>query len=371
MNTQVTDRDDNEKLSISLPLRKRDLGSFISNLLGQQQSFQRLMTTQFDIDHDWLINLHELLHQRIKQQSDSTLIEFVAQIHFESGLKRTITTADSFNAYVETKKESVVAITLLWSYLVQFPERAFPDKQEITFHARIRRNEQSKQERKTSPIIHYIVESILAESERSFMTYSISHTERTWGDDIEALIANHMEKVIRDEMGFTKKIYNILRWTLAIGVFFFLMLYPMYHLTSNTASIISELSAQYQVLDADPQSIALLSKKLDITAKMVEAIGIKDRAAYLAAMIFLAPFLAPFLLKVSRKNLHSFIVLSKHDKSKREKLLKKENNSIKITIASYIFAILAGILGNYGYSWLTTNTTEKQEHSAENISKKS
>lgn len=148
MNKAITESDDSESMAIALPLRKKDLGNFISNLLGQQQSFKRQITAKFDIDHVWLVNLHELLHQRIKQQADSTLIEFIAQIHFDSGLKRTITTAESFNAYVETKRESVVAVTLLWSYLVQFPGRPFPEKQEITFHARVKREAQYRQEKK-------------------------------------------------------------------------------------------------------------------------------------------------------------------------------------------------------------------------------
>lgn len=84
MNANITERDSNENLSIALPMRKRDLGNFISNLLGQQQSFKRQITAKFDIDHAWLVNLHELLDQRIKQQADSTLVEFVAQIHFNS-----------------------------------------------------------------------------------------------------------------------------------------------------------------------------------------------------------------------------------------------------------------------------------------------
>lgn len=369
MNANITERDSNENLSIALPMRKRDLGNFISNLLGQQQSFKRQITAKFDIDHAWLVNLHELLDQRIKQQADSTLVEFVAQIHFNSGLKRAITTVDSFNAYVETKKEAVVAVTLLWSYLVQFPGRPFPDKQEVTFHARVRREEYVKKEEKSNPVFNYIAGSIFAEQERSFMAYSVSHTERTWGDDIESLLSNQVEEVIRHEGGVAESIYSCFRWALVFGVFVFLMFYPLYHTASNTASILNDLSVQYKSIGSGPASVAMLNKKLDIAIDMIKAVGAKDRSAYLSLMIFLAPFLCAFLIRATRKNLHSFIVLSNCDKLQRDKLLKSERNSVRITIASYVFAVLAGILGNYGYSWLTAVPTENATQSVEKPSK--
>lgn len=199
------------------------------------------------------------------------------------------------------------------------------------------------------------------------MAYSVSHTERTWGDDIESLLSNQVDEITRHEGGITETAYNCFRWALVVGVFMFLMIYPLYHTSSNTAAIITDLSTQYQNLENNPTSLSILSKKLDITTSMVQAIGIKDRGVYLSLLIFLAPFLAAFLLKASRKNLHSFIVISNHDKLLRNKLLRSENNSLKIMIASYILAILAGILGNYGYSWLTTKPTKRQTTSYINI----
>lgn len=359
MSADIAKKDSDENMSIALPMRKRDLGNFISNLLGQQQSFKRQVTAKFDIDHAWLVNLHELLHQRIKQQADSTLIEFVAQIHFDSGLKRTITTVDSFQAYVETKKEAIVAVTLLWSYLVQFPGRSFPDKQEITFHARVRREEYIKKEEKTNPIVNYVVGAMSAESDRSYMAYSVSHTERTWGDDIESLLSNQVEDVIRHEGGVTDTVYNCLRWALVFGVFMFFMIFPLYHTSNNTALILTDLNMQYENIDSDPVSLAVLNEKLDIATNMIKAMGVKDRRIYLSLLIFLAPFVCAFLIRATRKNLHSFIVLSHHDKIQREKFLKGERNSVRITVASYIFAILAGILGNYGYSWLNEPADKK------------
>ena len=69
-----------EELTLSLPIKKKDLGVFISGLLGQKQSIERDIEASFDIDHAWIVNLHETINQRIYQQADAHLTNFTAVI---------------------------------------------------------------------------------------------------------------------------------------------------------------------------------------------------------------------------------------------------------------------------------------------------
>ena len=101
----LTPKNNNEQDTIlSLPVKKGDLGSFIYGLLGQQQSIEREFDLEFDIDHNWLINLHQLINQRIHMQAIATLINFKAVISFDKGMKRTLTTIESFEIYKKQKK---------------------------------------------------------------------------------------------------------------------------------------------------------------------------------------------------------------------------------------------------------------------------
>ena len=79
--------DANEEINISLPVKKKDLGRFISGLLGQQQTIERDIDIKFNIDHSWLVNLHDLISQRIHQQADAHLTDFTSVIYFEKGIK--------------------------------------------------------------------------------------------------------------------------------------------------------------------------------------------------------------------------------------------------------------------------------------------
>lgn len=95
---------DNEAM-LSLPIKKSDLGNFVADLLGQQQSIERVVDEKFDIDFNWFVNLNELINQRINQQNNADLISFNQVIYFESGLKRTLTSVEAMVSYNETRKD--------------------------------------------------------------------------------------------------------------------------------------------------------------------------------------------------------------------------------------------------------------------------
>ena len=81
---------------ISFPVPKNSLGDFVTSLLGQKQSLERTYAVNFEIDHAWLMNLHEMIDQRVHQQARAQLTNFTAVVYFENGTKRTISTIESF-----------------------------------------------------------------------------------------------------------------------------------------------------------------------------------------------------------------------------------------------------------------------------------
>lgn len=351
MPNEIKNGDNNDEMSIILPLKKHELGNFITSLLGQQQSLSRVNNRTFDIDHAWLINLHEMIDQRIRQQASAHLVDFAAAIYFENDAKRIITTIDAFKGYIETKKETTKGVTLVWSYLIQFPGKSHPEKQEISFFARVNPLENSTEVSRgfSSTLVNMAVD----ENEYSFIGYEVSHTERTWGDDIEALTSNQIEKVIRPENALSNIAYNCFRWGLAIGLFAFFLIYPIYQSTIGSENAVAALMAEYNAINNEPYSITLLSSKIDIIANMLEAHATnKSKSAFTILTAFIAPILLFLTLRFTRKSSHSFIILSPADNKRRDSLLKKESRSIPLMLGAYLCAIAAGIFGNYGYSAL-------------------
>lgn len=129
--TSVTKAESRRK-AIKIPVDDVGLGAFISGLLGQPQSIQRELSGTFDIDHAWLVNVHYLIQQRIQQQNIASIVDFSAVIFFQNGLSRKLTSFESFQSYSEPKPLVSKGVKLKWTYLIQFPGKNIPERQEIT-----------------------------------------------------------------------------------------------------------------------------------------------------------------------------------------------------------------------------------------------
>lgn len=347
---------DGEEVALSLPIKKKDLGAFISGLLGQQQSIERDIEAKFDIDHAWVVNLHETINQRIYQQADAHLTDFTAVIYFENGLKRTFTSFAAFKTYSETKKQIPVGIKIIWIYLVQFPKKQYPEKQQITFSAQIHTKNISEVKTSKNRLEFLILDTITGESERSSLNYQIDHTERTWGDDIETIISNQVDEVIRGNQ-FKDALFDISRLTLTLIILLFSFIYPVYSIYSSTyhkSQIMTEAMTNYLSLSHNlVNSIDGVNKKLDAVANMIQIVGKRDEiSGLLMLMLFAGPPISIILLRLTRKKTYSFLVFSKESERNRASKLEQEKRSTWILVGSFCLSVLAGIVGNYGFAWL-------------------
>lgn len=281
-----------ERTSIVLPLKKQDLGDFISSLLGQQQSIERDFEAKFDIDHSWVVNLHELIDQRINQQADATLTSFNFVVYFSNGLRRTLTSVEALKNYAETKKELPVGIKVLWIYLIQFPGREYPEKQEISFSAQIH----SKEDVRVSPENHKarieseLIRTIVGDSERSSISYNIEHTERTWGDDLEVIFSNQIDEIIR-ENEVKDTLFNLSRLMLALAILIFCLAYPPYTIvsvTEDSSQNMQVLLEEYYSINSDSLSgLETIDKKLDQISVMISSDEKKPMGYGLCFLFFL------------------------------------------------------------------------------------
>jgi hypothetical protein len=346
----------NESINLSLPIKKRELGNFISGLLGQQQTIERDINAKFDINHLWVMNLHEMINQRILQQADAHLTDFSAVIYLEKGLKRKFKSVEALRTYSETKKLIPIGIKIIWFYLIHFPNKNYPEKQQITFSAQIHAQSRSKlhDSSKRNKSESVIANSIIAASIHSTINYQIDHTERTWGDDIETIISNEVHDIIRDET-LKDTLFNYSRLILSLGILFFSFSYPIYSKYTSQNSTIDKLMQDYivKLQKSDLDSIAVVNEKVDYLATMINVLGSRDGELFELLLFMFGPIISIVILRITRKNTSSFLVFSKQSEEQRKLKLKKEKRSFVILIASFALSILTGIVANYGFAWLT------------------
>lgn len=338
---------------ITIPINKHQLGDFISNLLGQKQSLERTYDLTFEIDHEWLMNLHEMIHQRISLQANSTLINFSAVIYFENGAKRTITTIEAFRGFHETKPEVSNGVKIVWEYLVQFPNRTHPEKQQISFTASTIVVDKSHPP--FSTLISKIIEYAFSESGDSLINVQIDHTERTWGDDIENIISSCIVDV-SSKPSLTDKFVQIARLTFVFVIMCAMLFYPIYSSISTSSDVLIDLNGKFEELKSiSVITPELINNKLDLVFDGLTKIEEKKNAfSFIFLMlIFSSPIFCYFFLLFTQETSQSFILLSKKSVQRKDDFLNKKKRKTMVILASYLLSILAGIIGNYGFQWLT------------------
>lgn len=334
--------------AVAFPATPEKIGKFISSLLGQPQTIAREISAIFDVDLSWFNHVHALIEQRIRQQNEAALMSFQAKIFYNDGLTRTLESVEALQHFAETKKVRSTGIELHWSYVVKFPGKDLPEKQDITL----------KVEEQATKFVVLGLQSSRTRlvSGLGRIAYSISHTERTWGDDIETILRQEIELITQKTEWYEKYFetaFIILGVILLVAGF----LFPDYMNERLQTQALAKLQPMISHI-ADPQAFAALdvSKKLDFIAQSVNPanaipkVGIKYRI--FSAIAGLALLLMCFGWSEIRRVSH--VVLTKEAEIYRTTTRRKEQRRFLVIFISFAASIAAGVLGNYVYLYLTT-----------------
>ncbi|WP_333797086.1 hypothetical protein [Rheinheimera sp.] len=351
MNTDMAgfNKNHEEEFLISFPIAKKDLGNFVSNLLGQKQSLERTYPIDFEMDHTWLINLHDCIEQRISQQSHSQLLNFRAVIYFDNGAKRTITTFESFRSYIETKPLISIGVKIVWEYLVSFPNKSHPEKQQISLSAYTH----AERKEKLKSIFDIIFDS-RRDSNGSFLNIQIDHTERTWGDDIENIISSNVDEVcIRKTI--KSKIINISRVLFFLGSLLSVIVLTVYYSAVTNYHLSLSISEMYNPLKNESViSLDLINNKLDLIYEAVSSFEQNRNDKVLLSLLgaFFVPIALVFFLFFTRNTTRSYVLLTKKTYDLKRENDNKSKRKVVIIIVSYLASISAGIFATYGFNFI-------------------
>lgn len=161
---------------------------FIKGLLGKPQTLTIERHGVFHLNRDQLANIFYAIDQRIKQQNKAFLASFGITIAFDDGTSETLSDIESFIAFNEVKPVVSESVTLALTYLVEFPERPNPERQQIDIT--FARDSSYLTEAQDGIVIR----RSMSFGSRGFVAVRIAHTAKTWGVDIESLIKNLVGK---------------------------------------------------------------------------------------------------------------------------------------------------------------------------------
>jgi hypothetical protein len=333
--------DDSDDQFIQVPIKKKDFGDFITSLLGQPETINGRKNGSFTIDHTWLVNLHHLIEQRIKLQAKSSLVDFTAVISYHDAPDRTITNAKGFIHFNETRIVTTKSIELNWTYLVIFPGKPAPEKQEIS--------------------VKFIADpSILitrpeaafnriAEHSGGLAMFTVAHTERTWGDDITALLVREVDECFKPETFYDEHhdaitaILGVI--CIAIGIF----------LPGFIEELIRYKEATELLVKALPNGILFTSLNIDEKLNLIFTILQPNNqlltigTGYKVLSFFCSLAISVVIIFGFDPKKRSHILITKKDNTNKENYEKKEKFKLTKKLISVASAIILGVGGNYVY----------------------
>lgn len=344
---QLQHDDREQRTAVILPCSPDQFSQFIASLLGRPQELTGLRQGQFLADKAEAIQLYDLITQRVLQQHGVHPLQFTVRVKFDNGTSVLLNSVEEFNAYHEVRSVRSLGMLLTWTFLVSFPGKASPEKQEIEFGY-------------MSELRGFVeMDGELVHGGEGFVHYRIRHTARTWGADIEALLAHYMDTLIKPEPKFRAILRkNSVTIGVTVGLLLFIML--MGGLGWVNSQIFDRQSAL--LLPALGDAVTA-SKKLDqiITYLNVSREGVRSLYTTLYMLFSLAGsvFVGIRIGMEADTYPPSDVILTKRAETVYQERQKAYQNSVRRLVISTVAAVLVGILSNIAYDFLVKDAIEK------------
>lgn len=325
------------RYSVLLPCTPETFADFVSGLLGAPQTIERHIFHPFELRLRDIENTFHLVDQRVRQQNEASLLQFAAKIYYDDNSSVLVASLSDLLHYNEVRPIVSKGVHLTWVYLVRFPDKSVPEKQQIdlTFRAWI---------------VEVAAEDLVfmrhrAPAHRGSITLRIAHTARSWGVDLESLITNHLHSLFVEEnlvKRFAHRHSGKIGF-LAFALVFFTLIIGSYATTQHfNATLVSQAEAQF----AKP-----VSAKLDYLIRQLASGSSSTADSWFAIMLIVSVIVAGavtiWIITLADSQRPSFVLLSRQAELSRAKALKKLERKWLMFLLSTLVAILAGVTGNW------------------------
>lgn len=338
---------------IVLTVENEQLGNFVSSLLGQPQSIDKVFTIPFDANHNYFTHLIELIKQRLDQQNNYELVSFQATIGYKDNTRRKLNTIEAFKTFSESLSLISTDLNFKFGILIHFPNKQIPEKQEIDINFSTSTNEK-----------RYYARSIFdlalrnKEYTSGIIAVELNHTERTWADDMLAIIENSFNEIWIKESNLkkiTRSIFSFIRLDSSFFTMIFATLF-MIVLLVNIGEHESLQNVKYlDTLEKAPKDMNTLHQKIDFVANnlttnsnILNSSLIKDFGVFVGITVLFFAFI--YIVQEFINPSKSFVVLTNRTVEYKTEILNSHKN--KIWALSIVGTIVLSIIANYIYSFI-------------------
>lgn len=179
MSNLIIDQDgESDGYKVTLPCRPEEFTNFVSSLLSRGLTIEKKYNDLFKIDSQSIQQLHLLILQRVGQ-NNGQMVSYHAKLYFNDKSSISFNTPSDLFSHNEIKKVETVSLSIEMVFLIHFPGRLSPEKQSVSlvFYSGYFVN-------------RYGFSRGFNDSE---IALQISHTEKTWANDILNLVSGFLK----------------------------------------------------------------------------------------------------------------------------------------------------------------------------------
>lgn len=357
MSTSVTKSSENQ-VSISLNCTSHEFGEFLSGLLGKPQVISRLFPGNFSLSLEDIENFYHLIEQRVRDQNESTMVQFSATIYYNNGSSVQIGSIEDLRKYSEIRPLVSGGVSLTFIHLIKFQGRKDPEKQQIDIDIRV--TSSLKYQGGGFIVLGDVMIPVGSEEDgegkfqshhTGFIGFRVSHTSRTWGGDIENLLTSHIENFVSSKIDknkmFVRKTLKIITAVNAFFIMFALTGLGNFLLQKWSDKIISEYKGSIE--GSEFELISVLSRLDVITSFLFNGITIKIGIAFSMFVIvstLLSWRASEWISSKARTPEPSFILLTRQSELRKKEIMKKYERRWQLFVVAFVVNVISGVGGN-------------------------
>ncbi|WP_162914543.1 hypothetical protein [Desertibaculum subflavum] len=333
--------------SIVLSVERDSFAEFISSVLGKPQTIGRTFSGQFDLKREDIENFFYLVDHRVREQNTASIVSTAFTISYNNGSSITLNSVKEFSSYSETKPIMVIGVSISLAYLVSFPDRKHPEKQtiDVNFFAGPDRGDFFVSDGDGFPFPTTMGSGIVA--------LRIAHTARSWGVDVENLLADQIGTLLNSE----NKLRSFIRR--GSGKFAFLAALLFVAIAIGGALWVTEdfiernmLAAGNYIDDREFDVRDAIRFLIENSARGGWANFLFKSGIFIILSVFASIAIAAWTESAANKRKPSFIVMSKYGEKHREAALARDRRSILSLIAAWNTAIISSAAGSALFAYL-------------------
>ena len=325
---------------VTLPCSPEDFRDFIGGLLGKPQTAEQLLRGSYEVDLAALMNLHHLVDQRVHQQNDAYLVQFLAKIIYQDDSSVQLNSFEDFARFQEVHPKISVGVSLTWIYLITFQRRNVPEKQQIdvTF----------------APTDGSFMGGPFSSPSRIHdIRIAVSYTERTWGQDIQSLLMGHLRGLIKPVAPLRSWAAKHSNWLGVGSGIAFVLASAIGVMFASETLIKAQVATASKLFGAPASTFAHVAERLEYLVS-VTGQGLWPRFAFAAVALLLFALVLSVVLgmlvsAIAELRPRSFILLTDAARSDRTRQLESDRRAWLAKFLSIVVSLAGGVVSNILY----------------------